>query len=51
MIAKTININYCENCLKNAHEEIKMIAEKVLIDNYRDIEILVCPACGSTKSI
>ena len=42
------NFGFCETCMKNAHDKIKMIREKIEANSP---EFFVCPQCGSTKRL
>jgi hypothetical protein len=44
----------CEYCLKNSHEEVKMVRENIVSADTAgncSEEFWVCPACGSTKKL
>lgn len=46
---------FCETCLKNSHEKIEMMREKVYpastaAENSAE-EMWCCPVCGSTKRL
>lgn len=45
---RTVNLGYCEFCLKNAHQKVKMKFEKISQCEWERI-MLVCPECGSTR--
>lgn len=54
MTCKTWTCGVCESCLKNAHEEIKMIEQTIISGDPKEIfskEIFVCPKCGATKTL
>lgn len=45
---------HCETCMKNAHEEVKMVREALASGNPEDktaVEVWACPKCGSTKRL
>ena len=53
-IAKTWTYGYCENCLKNSHEKVKVLREKLISGDHEgkySEETWVCPVCGSTKRL
>jgi len=44
----------CESCLKNSHEKVKMIEEKVVsadLEGGNSETIWVCPVCGASKKL
>ena len=46
----------CESCLRNAHEKHEMQKEFLIDtndanDESKKVEVLVCPACGSTRRL
>jgi len=41
----------CENCLKNSHEEVKMVKVTLISDYGKKEEMWCCPVCGSTKRL
>jgi len=50
----TWTYSYCETCMKNFHETVKMIREKLASGNPDDKsgeEVWACPKCGSTKML
>lgn len=47
---RTWNFKVCEFCLKNSHERVEMIKEKLVWDGVEE-EVWVCPACGSVKKL
>ncbi len=44
----TWNFRVCEYCLKNSHKKVLMKKEKLIFED-REIEVWVCPECGSVK--
>lgn len=46
---------FCETCLKNSHEEVEMVREKILsadvAASHSGQEMWCCPVCGSTKRL
>jgi len=53
-VGKTWTFGICESCLKNSHEEVKMIKEKIIsgdLEGRYSQELWVCPVCGATKRL
>jgi rubredoxin len=51
-MAEKWTYGYCETCMKNAHEKVKMIKSNFASGNPNDTqvkEMWVCPKCGSSK--
>lgn len=44
------NYGFCETCVKNAHERVRMVKERI-DPSHRKTEFFVCPECGSTKRL
>lgn len=45
---------FCEICLKNSHEKIRMRREKIFSGNPKENhfkEMWICPFCGATKEL
>ncbi len=45
---------FCESCLKNSHEKVRMKREKIISCNLSENhfkEMWVCPVCGATKEL
>ncbi|MCS7123782.1 MAG: hypothetical protein RMJ17_04450 [Candidatus Aenigmarchaeota archaeon] len=50
MLVISKDLKYCHNCLNNGHVKVEMKPQKVFDEYWEDV-LLVCPVCGSTKSI
>ena len=53
-ISRTWTYGTCEICLKNSHEKVKMVKERVVsgdIEGKYSEEIWCCPVCGATKKL
>lgn len=49
---RTWNYGFCEHCIKNAHEKVKMKREETFSEDRTYSEVWwVCPRCGSTKKL
>lgn len=45
---------YCETCMKNAYENVKMVKSKFVSGDPKGThskEMWVCPKCGSSKEL
>jgi len=53
-MVKTWTYGYCETCMKNSHENVKAVREKLISGDPEGKcsgETWVCPQCGSTKRL
>jgi DNA primase catalytic subunit len=51
MVRRSWTFGLCENCLKNSHEEVKMVKITLISDYGKKEEMWCCPVCGSTKRL
>ncbi|MEM5852812.1 MAG: hypothetical protein QXG39_01325 [Candidatus Aenigmatarchaeota archaeon] len=51
MVRKEWHFGLCESCLKNSHQEIKMIKISLTSDEGKTVEMWCCPVCGATKRL
>ena len=53
-LSRTWTYGICETCLKNSHEKVEMVREKVVsgdIEGRYSEEIWICPVCGASKRL
>lgn len=53
-LVKTWTYGICEFCLKNSHEKVKMVKERVVsgdLEGKYSEEVWCCPVCGATKKL
>ncbi|MEM5879128.1 MAG: hypothetical protein QXU74_01385 [Candidatus Aenigmatarchaeota archaeon] len=52
MVRRSWTFGLCESCLKNSHEEVKMIKIVLVSDEgNKEEEMWCCPVCGATKRL
>ncbi|MEM5794457.1 MAG: hypothetical protein QXS48_00520 [Candidatus Aenigmatarchaeota archaeon] len=54
MTGWTWTFGFCETCLKNSHEKVKLVKRKIVsgdLEGKYSKEFWVCPVCGATKRL
>ncbi|MEM5843655.1 MAG: hypothetical protein QXX07_00375 [Candidatus Aenigmatarchaeota archaeon] len=54
MAGYTWTFGFCETCLKNSHEKVKLVRRRIIsgdLEGKCSREFWVCPICGATKRL